>query len=53
MAKEVKLKLKEGDLAPDFKASTNTGDEVSLTDFKGKDVVLYFYPKDEIGRAHV
>jgi len=47
MAKEVKLKLKEGDLAPDFKASTNTGDEVSLAGFKGKDVVLYFYPKDD------
>ena len=44
MAKEIKLKLKEGDLAPDFKASTNRGDDVSLAGLKGKHVVLYFYP---------
>ena len=47
MAKEIELKLKEGDLAPDFKASTNTGDDVSLAGLKGKHVVLYFYPKDD------
>ena len=47
MAKEVQLKLKEGDLAPDFKAFTNSGDEVSLAGLKGKHVVLYFYPKDD------
>jgi peroxiredoxin Q/BCP len=47
MAKEVKLRLEEGDLAPDFKAFTNSGDEVSLAELKGKHVVLYFYPKDD------
>jgi len=47
MAREIESKLKEGDLAPDFKASTNTGEEVSLSGLKGKHVVLYFYPKDD------
>jgi thioredoxin-dependent peroxiredoxin len=32
--------------APDFKLPTNTGEEVSLSDFRGEKVVLYFYPKD-------
>lgn len=44
MAEE--LKLKEGDKAPEFTAMTNGGGKVSLSDFKGKNVVLYFYPKD-------
>lgn len=47
MAKEIQLKLKEGDVAPDFSAATNGGGNVSLTDFKGKNVILYFYPKDD------
>ena len=47
MAKDVQLKLKEGDLAPDFSAATNGGGRVSLADFKGKNVILYFYPKDD------
>ena len=47
MAKEVKLKLKEGNTAPEFSAMTNGGKKVSLTDFKGKNVILYFYPKDD------
>jgi peroxiredoxin Q/BCP len=38
--------LKEGDFAPDFTLQANTGEEVSLSDFRGKTVVLYFYPKD-------
>jgi thioredoxin-dependent peroxiredoxin len=46
MAKQVELKLKEGDLAPGFTADTNNGGRVSLSDFKGKYVVLYFYPRD-------
>lgn len=46
MAKGIELKLKEGDKAPAFKASTNGGATVQLKDFKGKFVVLYFYPKD-------
>lgn len=35
-----------GDAAPTFKLLTNEGKEASLKDFKGKWVVLYFYPKD-------
>lgn len=38
--------LKVGDIAPDFTGKDATGKEVSLDDFKGKKVVLYFYPKD-------
>jgi thioredoxin-dependent peroxiredoxin len=40
------LKLKPGDPAPDFTATTQAGTKVSLADFKGKNVILYFYPKD-------
>ncbi|HEX7469391.1 MAG TPA: thioredoxin-dependent thiol peroxidase [Verrucomicrobiae bacterium] len=47
MAKEIELKLKEGDVAPAFTVATNGGGKVSLTDFKGKNVVLYFYPRDD------
>jgi thioredoxin-dependent peroxiredoxin len=47
MAKAIELKLKEGDKAPDFTAVTNTGEQLSLGDLKGKPVVLYFYPKDD------
>ena len=46
MSKELDLKLKEGDRAPDFAAATNGGGHVSLADFKGKNVILYFYPRD-------
>ncbi|PYJ01947.1 MAG: thioredoxin-dependent thiol peroxidase [Verrucomicrobia bacterium] len=46
MPKTLELKLKEGDLAPDFTAATNGGGRVSLSDFRGKNVVLYFYPRD-------
>src|ERR1041385_7548972 len=35
-----------GSAAPTFKLTTNEGKEASLADFKGKWVVLYFYPKD-------
>jgi len=47
MANELKLKLKEGDAAPAFTAATDGGGKVSLADFKGKNVILYFYPKDD------
>jgi len=40
------LKLKEGDPAPAFTAMTNGGATTSLADFKGKNVILYFYPRD-------
>ena len=38
--------LNVGDKAPDFNLSDKDGREVSLSDFRGKRVVLYFYPKD-------
>jgi thioredoxin-dependent peroxiredoxin len=47
MAKKIQLKLKEGDLAPKFSANTNGGGKISLADFKGKNVILYFYPRDD------
>jgi thioredoxin-dependent peroxiredoxin len=47
MAKQIELKLNEGDVAPAFTAQTNGGGKVSLSDFKGKNVILYFYPKDD------
>lgn len=39
--------LKEGDIAPKFTAKDQNGNAVSLSDFSGKDVILYFYPKDD------
>jgi thioredoxin-dependent peroxiredoxin len=47
MATELKLSLQEGDMAPPFTAETSGGGRVSLSDFKGKQVILYFYPKDD------
>ena len=38
--------MKIGDKAPDFKLPDKDGKEVSLSDFRGKKVILYFYPKD-------
>ncbi len=38
-------KLKVGDKAPDFKANNQDGKAISLKDFKGKKLVLYFYPQ--------
>lgn len=38
-----------GTAAPDFSLVSNEGKEVALEDFKGKWVVLYFYPKDFTG----
>jgi thioredoxin-dependent peroxiredoxin len=40
-----KKALKVGDKAPDFTLLDATGKEVSLTDFKGRSVLVYFYPK--------
>ncbi len=39
--------ITEGQNAPDFTANDQEGNEVSLHQFKGKKVVLYFYPKDD------
>lgn len=41
------LKLKEGNTAPDFSAATSGGGKISLADYKGRNVILYFYPKDD------
>lgn len=38
--------LKEGQKAPEFTLPDKDGNKVSLSDFKGKKVVVYFYPKD-------
>lgn len=38
--------LKVGDKAPDFELVNQDGELVKLSDFKGKKVALYFYPKD-------
>lgn len=43
----LELKLKPGDQAPEFTAVTSGGGKLSLSDFKGKSVILYFYPKDD------
>lgn len=39
--------ITEGDRAPDFTLPTADGTEVTLADFRGRRVVLYFYPKDD------
>ena len=38
--------LKTGDLAPEFTGKNQFGEKISLSQFKGKKVILYFYPKD-------
>ena len=40
------MSIKMGLKAPSFKLSNQDGKTVSITDFKGKNVILYFYPKD-------
>lgn len=37
--------LKVNDPAPDFRLPTDEGTEVSLSDFRGRKVILYFYPR--------
>jgi peroxiredoxin Q/BCP len=41
------ITLQAGDKAPAFKAKNENGETVSLANFKGKKLVLYFYPKDD------
>ncbi len=41
------VQLQVGDVAPDFELSSDSGKKVKLSDFRGKRVVLYFYPKDD------
>jgi peroxiredoxin Q/BCP len=38
---------KTGDVAPDFRVPSTRGKETTLKQFRGKDVILYFYPKDD------
>ncbi|MFJ5716299.1 thioredoxin-dependent thiol peroxidase [Neobacillus sp. NPDC093127] len=40
------MTIEIGKQAPDFKLKANNGETVTLTEFRGKNVVLYFYPKD-------
>jgi thioredoxin-dependent peroxiredoxin len=40
-------KLKLGDPAPEFELSNDKGKRVKLSDYRGKRVVVYFYPKDD------
>lgn len=47
MALGPNLTLKAGDFAPAFTAATNGGGTVTLKNFKGRHVVLFFYPKDD------
>jgi thioredoxin-dependent peroxiredoxin len=47
MAKELQLKLKEGEVAPEFTVATSGGGKISLADYLGKNVILYFYPRDD------
>ncbi|MBI3878986.1 MAG: thioredoxin-dependent thiol peroxidase [Verrucomicrobia bacterium] len=47
MAKAPEIKLQPGDVAPAFTAATSGGGRVALADFKGRNVILYFYPRDD------
>ena len=40
------MKFKKGDTAPDFNGLNQDGKQIQLKDFKGKKLILYFYPKD-------
>ena len=39
--------IEEGKPAPDFELESDSGEAVKLSDFRGRPVVLYFYPKDD------
>ena len=39
--------VEEGAPAPDFTLESDTGEQISLSHFRGKPVVLYFYPADD------
>lgn len=47
MAKEIQLALKVGDKAPKFTVATSGGGKISLADYLGQHVILYFYLKDD------
>lgn len=41
------ITLKEGDKAPQFSGTDQNGESIQLKDYKGKKVILYFYPEDD------
>jgi len=41
------MSLEAGQMAPDFEAQDQNGNTIRLSDYKGKRVALYFYPKDD------
>lgn len=41
------VELKIGDVAPDFEMVSDEGKKVKLSDFRGKKVILWFYPRDD------
>ncbi|QKQ99075.1 peroxiredoxin [Metallosphaera tengchongensis] len=41
------MKIKVGDIAPDFEGVNENGEKIKLSSLRGKYVVLYFYPKDD------
>ncbi|WMJ73526.1 thioredoxin-dependent thiol peroxidase [Cytophagaceae bacterium ABcell3] len=41
------MALSKGDKAPEFEGKDQNGNTIKLSDFKGKKVILYFYPKDD------
>jgi peroxiredoxin Q/BCP len=41
------MALSKGDKAPHFQSKDQNGNEIKLSDFQGKKLVLYFYPKDD------
>jgi len=38
--------IRQGEKPPDFTLDSDDGKKISLSDFRGKNIVLYFYPKD-------
>ena len=45
LSEEESMELKPGDKAPDFELTSQNEEKVSLSDFRGRRVLLYFYPK--------
>lgn len=45
--REKTMSLKIGDKAPNFSLATDGGGKIGLGDFKGRPLILYFYPKDD------
>ena len=41
------MAVNEGDVAPDFTLTSDTGEAVTLSSLRGKNIILYFYPKDD------